>query len=258
MFRVLTRKRKRRLSSTRTVAVSVGIHLLLLGLVVAHSTAAPAPAAPPEEVDVWDISKPADPPPPPEPAAPAAPVEPEPQPEDTPAPPVPGQTVDLPAPTTVPDGLPDVDPDETPLNAADVTGIGRPGDYIGPPAPVATPPTGGDAPQGALPSFDGYVYETVEEKPVLDNARDVARLLDRNYPSALSDAGVAGQVMLELVVDENGRVRPGSIRIVSASHEEFTAATLRIAERMRFRPARVGDRPVAVKVTLPIDWKTAQ
>jgi protein TonB len=86
----------------------------------------------------------------------------------------------------------------------------------------------------------------------------VARLLDRNYPEALSAAGVSGQVLLELVVDENGRVRPGSVRVVSASHEEFTAATLRIAERMRFRPARVDDRPVAVKVTLPIDWKTAR
>lgn len=252
MFRVLTRKRKRRLSSTRTVALSVGVHLLLLGLVVAHSTAAPVPAPTPTIHDIWEIDKPApvDPPPPPPADAPEQP--------ESPPPPVPGETVELPAPTTVPDGLPEVDPNEKPLTAAEVTGVGRPGDYIGPPPPAPAPPTGSDAPPAALPNFDGYVYETVEEKPLLDNARDMARLLDRNYPEALSAAGVAGRVMLQLIVDENGRVRPGSARVVSASHEEFTAATLRIAERMRFRPARVEGRPVAVMVTLPIDWKTAR
>lgn len=252
MFRVLIRKRKRRLSSPRTVALSVGVHLLLLGLAVAHSTAAPAPPAEPPAIikDMWEIEKPAPTPPPPAPDVPEQP--------ETPPPPVPGETVELPAPTTVPEGLPEVDPNEKPLTEAAVRGIGRLGDYIGPPPPAPTPPTGSDAPPAALPNFDGYVYETVEEKPLLDNARDMARLLDRNYPEALSAAGVAGQVMLQLIVDENGRVRPGSARVVSASHEEFTAATLRIAERMRFRPARVEGRPVAVMVTLPIDWKTAR
>jgi TonB family protein len=252
MFRVLTRKRKRRLSSPRTVAMSVGIHLLLVGLVVAHSTAAPAPTPGAVAEDIWELPKPApaDPPPPPAPDVPEQP--------DAPPPPVPGETVELPAPTTVPDGLPDVDPTEKPLTPAEVTGIGRPGDHIGPPPPAPTPPNGSDAPPAPVRNFEGYVYETVEEKPLLDNARDVARLLDRNYPEALSAAGVAGQVTLQLIVDENGRVRPGSVRVISASHEEFTAATLRIAERMRFRPARVEGRPVPVMVTLPIDWKTVR
>ncbi|HEX8830141.1 MAG TPA: energy transducer TonB [Longimicrobium sp.] len=252
MFRVLTRKRKRRLSSTRTVAVSVGVHLLLLGLVVAHSTA--APTTPVEQLqDEWVIPDPPAPPAPDEPEQPDVPAQP-----DAPPPPVPGETVELPAPTTVPDGLPDVDPNEKPLTPAEVTGVGRPGDYIGTPPATPTPPNGSVVPPAPLPTFEGYVYETVEEKPLLDNARDVARLLDRNYPEALSEAGIAGQVTLQLIVDENGRVRPGSVRVISASHEEFTAATLRIAERMRFRPARVEGRPVPVMVTLPIDWKTVK
>jgi hypothetical protein len=94
MFRVLTRKRKRRLSSPRTVALSVGAHLLLLIGVVVSSTAAPAESAPVEVVnDQWDIAKPA--PPEPEPA--------EPQQPETPPPPTPGQTLETPSPTTVPD-----------------------------------------------------------------------------------------------------------------------------------------------------------
>ena len=69
MFRVFVRKRKRRLSTPRTVILSAGVHLLLLGAVVAVSTAAPAPDVPEETLKgEWDIVEPKAPPPPPEPA----------------------------------------------------------------------------------------------------------------------------------------------------------------------------------------------
>ncbi|MBD0320391.1 MAG: energy transducer TonB, partial [Gemmatimonadetes bacterium] len=182
----------------------------------------------------------------------------EPRPVDAPPPPTPGETVQLPAPTTIPDGIPEPDPNAVPLSEADVTGRGRLGDVIGPPPATPTPPTGNPAADPGPPSFDGYVYETVEEKPTLANGRDIARLLDRNYPRALAEQGVAGQVMLELIVDVNGRVRPGSVRVVSATDPQFSDASVRIAERLRFTPARVGDRAVPVMVTLPIDWKPEQ
>lgn len=249
MFRVFVRKRKRRLSTPRIVALSAGVHLLLLGAAVAVSTAAPAPAAPDERItDEWDIIEPKDPPPPPEPE--------QPRPVDAPPPPTPGETVQLPAPTTIPDGIPEPDLDAVPLTPADVSGEGKLGDVIGPPPAAPAPPTGSTAPADpGPPNFDGYVYETVEEKPTLSNGREVARLLDRNYPRSLAEQGVAGQVMLELIVDVNGRVRPGSVRVVSATDPQFSEASVRIAERLRFTPARVGDRAVPVMVTLPIDWK---
>ena len=249
MFRVFVRKRKRRLSTPRIIALSAGVHLLLLGAVVAVSTAAPAPAAPEETIEgEWEIAEPKDPPPP-EPEQPRT--------VDAPPPPTPGETVQLPAPTTIPDGIPEPDLDAPPLSEADVTGIGKVGDVIGEPPATPAPPTGSPAGDPGPPNFDGYVYETVEEKPVLENAREVARLLDRNYPRSLAEQGVAGQVMLELIVEVNGRVRPGSVRVVSASDPQFSEASVRIAERLRFTPARVGDRPVPVMVTLPIDWKPA-
>jgi protein TonB len=248
MFRVFVRKRKRRLSTPRTVILSAGVHLLLLGAVVAVSTAAPAPDVPEETLKgEWDIVEPKAPPPPPEPE--------EPRPVDAPPPPTPGETVQLPAPTTIPDGIPKPDPHAVPLSEADVSGLGKVGDVIGPPPATPAPPTGNPAADPGPPSFDGYVYETVEEKPELQNGRDIARLLDRNYPRSLAEAGVAGQVMLELIVDVNGRVRPGSVRVVSATDPQFSDASVRVAERLRFTPARVGDRAVPVMVTLPIDWK---
>jgi len=250
MFRVLTRKRKRRLSSPRIVALSAGAHLLLLVGVIASSTAAPAAAGTKDQViDEWDIAKPAPPPP--------APVEP--QQPDAPPPPTPGQTVEMPAPTTVPEGIPDVDPNEKPVRVEDVTGIGPIGDVIGPPPAAPTPPAGNTEPTPSPPTGN-YVYtsDMVEARPELANGGEVSRLFERYYPRALAEQGVAGRVMLELIVEANGRVRPGSVRIVSATDEQFSGATLRIVERFRFRPARVGDQAVPVTVTIPIDWKPEQ
>jgi protein TonB len=250
MFRVLTRKRKRRLSSPRIVALSVGAHLLLLLGAVAISTAAPVESRPVEQVmDEWDIAEPTPPPP--------APVEPQ-QPE-TPPPPTPGQTLETPSPTTVPDRIPDVDPNEKPVRIEDVTGIGPVGDVIGPPPATPTPPTGNTEPTPG-PRTENYVYmsDMVEAKPELANGGEVSRLFERFYPRMLADQGVAGRVMLELIVEADGRVRPGSVRVVSATNPQFSDATMRIVERFRFRPARVGDDAVPVMVTIPIDWKPEQ
>ncbi len=250
MFRVLTRKRKRRLSSPRIVALSIGAHLLLLAGAVVSSTAAPAPGT--EEVlsEPWVIPEPETPSP--------APVEEQPQPE-TPPPPTPGQTLETPSPTTVPDRIPDVDPNEKPVSVEDVTGIGPIGDVIGPPPAAPTPPTGNTEPTPG-PQTENYVYmsDMVEAKPQLANAGEVSRLFERFYPRMLADQGVAGRVMLELIVEADGRVRPGSARIVSATNEQFSGATMRIVERLRFRPARVGGEAVPVMVTIPIDWKPGE
>ena len=248
MFRVLTRKRKRRLSSPRIVALTLGAHLLLLVGVVASSTA--APAEPTVEVlnDQWDIAK--EPTPPPPAAKPQQPEAP---------PPTPGKTLETPSPPRVPDHIPVPDPNEQPLHPEDVTGVGPVGSVIGPPPADPTPPARNPDPVPG-PPFEGGVYtpEMVEETPKLANGSEVARLFERFYPRVLADQGVAGRVMLELIVNADGHVRPGSVRVVSATNPQFSDATLRIVERFRFRPAHVGDQAVPVMVTIPIDWKPEQ
>jgi TonB family protein len=251
MFKVFTHRRKRSLSTPRIVAASLGAHLLLLNAAIlfSHTRPDPVKAEPELTVTEFPIAPRVDPPAPPPPAA---------APEDVPRP-VAGRTLQLHAPTTVPDRIPDPDPSAQPVSDSMYSGIGRVGDVIGDPAPTPAPPTGATTGDPAPPSYGGdYVYETAEEMPEMSNVRDVARLLERNYPPVLRDAGVGARVTLEMVVDETGRVRPGSVRVVSATHDEFTEPSVRVAERFRFRPARVGDRAVPVLVTLPIDWKPGQ
>lgn len=61
-------------------------------------------------------------------------------------------------------------------------------------------------------------------------------------------------MVIELVVDEDGVPVPGSARVIEASHPAFGEATLRVADRFRFRPARIDGTAVPVVVTIPIVW----
>jgi protein TonB len=154
--------------------------------------------------------------------------------------------------TDVPDVLPPPDPAGPPINLDHYSGQGRPGDYIGPVTGEPAPPTGDPAPAG--PVEDYVPDETmVEERPALDR-NGLGRALERNYPAVLRDARVSGRVLLEVIVDENGRPRPGSARVIEASHPAFGEAALRAVDRFRFRPAKIGGTPVPVRVTIPIQW----
>jgi len=252
MFKVLE-GRKRRVMSPATMVASVAAHLLLLGGAV---YAAANDAGPDEKLGpIVEL-----PPLPTEPAAPK-PVEPPPPPPapeqprqpDAPAP-VAGARLDLPTPDVAPIGIPDEPPGVEPVDPKDF-GDGPTGDVIGTPPAEPTPPTGNTTPQPAAE----YVprVEDVEERPVL-NRSGLERTMERYYPSALRDSRVAGRVVVELIVDENGRVREGSARVVDASHPAFGEAALRAVERFRFRPAKMAGVPVPVIVTIPITWSVPE
>ena len=71
----------------------------------------------------------------------------------------------------------------------------------------------------------------------------MTRLLSRRAePRA---AAVEGQVVVQFVVTESGRVDRESIKIVSASNDVFAASVTSSLTRMRFTPARIGNRAVA-------------
>ncbi|SRR6266542_4879341 len=65
------------------------------------------------------------------------------------------------------------------------------------------------------------------------------------YPSSLRSSGVEGQVVAEFVVNEKGRADRESLRIVSSTHKLFADAVTRALPDMRFRPARIGGKPVS-------------
>ena len=57
---------------------------------------------------------------------------------------------------------------------------------------------------------------------------------------------------------ENGTVDVPSIQVTSSTHDQFNDPTIRSVQRLRFRPAKVNNRPVKVWVELPIQWQMAR
>ncbi len=126
-----------------------------------------------------------------------------------------------------------------------------------PPSPAPTSAGGGVA--GDDPPADDpnrtFELAEVDEQPVLANRQEVAAALSRNYPPLLRDAGVSGTATIRMRVDRNGLAEPSSITVESSTHELFGDAAVRVAERLRFRPARYRGNPVPVWVTLPITFQ---
>jgi TonB family protein len=94
----------------------------------------------------------------------------------------------------------------------------------------------------------------VEEMPRVTNVSEFSRVLARNYPPVLRDAGVPGEVVVRFRVLETGQVDSASMQVTRSSHPEFSAPALASLLRLRFRPARVYDRPVKVWVEQPITF----
>lgn len=250
MFKVVTERRKRSIWSPRVIVLSVGAHLLLLGAFVTAAESTP-PETRERIVDLRlpDETRPKLPPKPVTPPPPAAPQRDEPKPK-------PGDFVTPKTPTVVPDGVTDPKPDETPLHDSDVSGHGVEGDVVGKPGPGDTRPlTGNTDPQ---PEGGVYTPEAVTVLPHLSNEREAQRILQRAYPPLLRDAGVTGQVTVVVIIDENGNVQPGSVRVQDATNPAFEEAARKVVERFRFSPAELNGHKVSVVIALPIHWELQQ
>jgi Carboxypeptidase regulatory-like domain/TonB-dependent Receptor Plug Domain/Gram-negative bacterial TonB protein C-terminal len=88
-----------------------------------------------------------------------------------------------------------------------------------------------------------------------DQVDDPARLTSGSatpiYPDSLWNAGVAGRVVAEFIVDPEGLIEPGSVRIVSATHAYFASAVAGALATTVFRAAVLGGKPVRQVVQLP-------
>jgi len=148
-------------------------------------------------------------------------VKPSAQPESPPAKPVskPKPKVRPVAPTKVPTKTPPIDANAQPITEPD--------------AGAATAAAGGGAP-GAFNAFEVDV-EVVA----------VASSIRPQYPEMLRSAGTEGQVIGQFVVDEKGRVDRKTFRVISSTHQLFSDAVSRALPQMRFKPAKIGGKPVS-------------
>lgn len=123
------------------------------------------------------------------------------------------------APKKVPTSTPPIDPNAQPTTEPD--------------ASTSTSLAGGGAP-GAFNSFEVDV-EVVA----------IASTVRPQYPDMLRSSGTEGQVIAQFIVNEKGRADRKTFRVVSSTHALFSDAVSRALPNMRFKPAKIGGKPVS-------------
>lgn len=278
---------RRLLRNPVVIIVSVGLHVLLLGGIVwASSAPEEEPAPEPERVTYIDVTEIPPPEPDPEEVFEAAPEDAAPavqQPTPTRAAPPPTRAPATPRnpqpaaqPSDEPAGFqelrpPDLDVSGIPLPQVDAPAV-RAEDFGGrgvaggtasgtpAPAPPASSRTGTGTGTGGTGGGGGgeggtFSANLVDEPVQLTNGQEVARVLSRRYPSQLRDSGIEGRVVVQFVVDRNGRVEPGTIKIISSSHDGFSDPSRAAVTEFRFRPAKRNGQNVRQIVQLPVTWQ---
>ena len=117
---------------------------------------------------------------------------------------------------------------------------------------LVAPPVGTLAEAPELPAESPnqvYIEALVDERPEVLSGPPVI------YPDLLRQAGVEGRVLVQAVLDTNGRAEPRSIRIIQSPNAGFDQSARDFVLGARFRPARIKGRGVRVLVNLPIDFK---
>jgi TonB family protein len=71
------------------------------------------------------------------------------------------------------------------------------------------------------------------------------------YPPALWSAGIAGKVLVEVLVDSSGRADLATVDVLYSDNPQFTRAVRAALPKMQFLPAVVGGQPQAQLLRLP-------
>jgi TonB family protein len=82
----------------------------------------------------------------------------------------------------------------------------------------------------------------------------VASFPQLKYPASLRDANLGDHVVVQFVVDADGRVVPGTMDLLEAEYRDFAEEAVRAAEDARFEPAHVGTCALPTIVRMPINF----
>jgi TonB family protein len=128
-------------------------------------------------------------------------------------------------------------------------------------AAITLPASAQQPPARAIP--DRPQPTPFTERAQLQNGRDVQRALISAYPRELREALIGGTVVVDIFVDETGRVLRALIAGPTESRPTpgssglpaLDAAALAVASVMRFSPGLNDGVPVGVWIEFPITFK---
>ena len=121
--------------------------------------------------------------------------------------------------------------------------------------PVLRPRPAPRAPLPTEPEEPTPVFVVVEEMPELIGGL-AALQREIRYPVIARKAGIEGRVILQFIIDEQGRVTESKVvRGIGGGCDE---EALRAFQTMRFRPGKQRGKPVKVKMSLPVTFRLGQ
>lgn len=166
---------------------------------------------------------------------------------EAPAPPKGFQVIQ--APVTVPVNIPKIDLSAAVTSESDFTGKGVAG---GTSKGVAGGTGDADSKgTGVGPLSNQPYFEFQVEEAASPSGSNPAP----QYPESERSSGVTGRVMVQFVVGPNGRVEPGSIKVLESTSSAFAAAVREVLPRHRFSPAKIGGKAVRQIVQQPFVFR---
>lgn len=153
----------------------------------------------------------------------------------------------LTAPVNIPVNLPKIDLSAKVTDAADFSGKGVAG---GTSKGVA----GGTGDANSTGKVAGEDMNKVFKEFEVESPAEKIGGPSPVYPENLRTSGVEGEVMVQFVVNENGRYEPGTLKILDSSNSAFVSAVKAALPQMRFRAAKVGGQNVSQLVQMPFQF----
>jgi len=101
---------------------------------------------------------------------------------------------------------------------------------------------------------EGQLTEDTSRLGLLDRKPQRVGALRLEYPRALLQMGIEGDVVLEAVIDSLGAVDVSSIEVIGSNDDEFSRAAINALANSSYRPGIAGGHPVPVLIRVPIGF----
>jgi TonB family protein len=79
-----------------------------------------------------------------------------------------------------------------------------------------------------------------------------ARAIPPSYPKELKAKGISGEVIVEVIVSENGEIT--NARVIKATNQQFADAAMAAVVKWKMHPGQLNGAPVKCRVQLPFDF----
>lgn len=111
------------------------------------------------------------------------------------------------------------------------------------------------------PSYDDVVsYYDCDQRPVFLNSQEITPFMEKwvypnlKYPESAVRAGVQGRVMVDFIIDKEGKVT--DVRVVKSVDPELDEEAVRVVSASpKWKPGRMGGRKVRTSVTVPVEFR---